>query len=325
MAGRAQTPSSKHREVFRRGLSDPSPSHSTVPSSPKVLIAPYYKTWPLFSVNQMKTPGIVLSIYRVRLSVHLSLFSVSSEIIMLKHNSYFHRSDLYIFIHTSSQPLGGILWCGITVRGAARSAQYSTSSRDINVILGFGLRDIQHRTEGRGLDCSGFGCLCVMGMASVSWFYLFNIQVRANCTTACNIQAALQYVELTRVSRFFLFVCLFTKMCMQLGTGSKVMLPLPPPGGRSLQAGRRMSVGVPTDRSDWPTFTEMHEEKNCDNICCSVCLRTLRRNDEENRWREDCCFLSFFLFLIFLAMYYYFFLQNVKLFVVKKSSSCACV
>lgn len=109
MAGRAQTPSSKHREVFRRGLSDPSPSHSTVPSSPKVLIAPYYKTWPLFSVNQMKTPGIVLSIYRVRLSVHLSLFSVSSEIIMLKHNSYFHRSDLYIFSHTSSQPLGGIL------------------------------------------------------------------------------------------------------------------------------------------------------------------------------------------------------------------------
>lgn len=101
------------------------PQHGP-PLSPKVLIAPYYKTWPLFSVNQMKTPGIVLSIYRVRLSVHLSLFSVSSEIIMLKHNSYFHRSDLYIFIHTSSQPLGGILWCGITVRGAARSAQYST-------------------------------------------------------------------------------------------------------------------------------------------------------------------------------------------------------
>lgn len=93
------------------------------------------------------------------------------------------------------------------------SVQYSTSSRDINVILGFGLRDIQHRTEGRGLDCSGFGCLCVMGMASVSWFYLFNIQVRANCTTACNIQAALQYVELTRVSRFFLFVCLQKCAC----------------------------------------------------------------------------------------------------------------
>lgn len=47
-----------------------------------------------------------------------------------------------------------------------------------------------------------------MEMASVSWFYLFNIQVRANCTTACNIQAALQYVELTHVSRsgiFFLY------------------------------------------------------------------------------------------------------------------------
>lgn len=66
-----------------------------------------------------------------------------------------------------------------------------------------------------------------MGMASVSWFYLFNIQVRANCTTACNIQAALQYVELTHVSSsvsFFLYLFHFTKMCMQLGTGSKVML-----------------------------------------------------------------------------------------------------
>lgn len=255
MAGRAQTPSSKHREVFRRGLSDPSPSHSTVPSSPKVLIAPYYKTWPLFSVNQMKTPGIVLSIYRVRLSVHLSLFSVSSEIIMLKHNSYFHRSDLYIFIHTSSQPLGGILWCGITVRGAARSAQYSTSSRDINVILGFGLRDIQHRTEGRGLDCSGFGCLCVMGMASVSWFYLFNIQVRANCTTACNIQAALQYVELTRVSRFFLFVCL-QKCACSLERVPKSCCPSPlrvggacrPDGGWALASRRIDLIGPHSPR-----------------------------------------------------------------------------
>lgn len=39
-------------------------------------------------------------------------------------------------------------------RGAVRSAQYSTSSRDINVILGFDSRDIQHRTEGRGPECS---------------------------------------------------------------------------------------------------------------------------------------------------------------------------
>lgn len=179
------------------------------------------------------------------------------------------------------------------------SVQYSTSSRDINVILGFGLRDIQHRTEGRGLDCSGFGCLCVMGMASVSWFYLFNIQVRANCTTACNIQAALQYVELTRVSRFFLFVCLFTKMCMQLGTGSKVMLPLPTPGGRSLQARRRMSVGVPTDRSDWPTFTEMHEEKT---VTIFVVLFASERRDETMKRTGDgriAAFCPFFVFDFF--------------------------
>lgn len=53
------------------------------------------------------------------------------------------------------------------------------------------------------------------GMASVSWLYLFNIQVRANCTTACNIQAALQYVELTHesssVSLLFLYLFRRTK------------------------------------------------------------------------------------------------------------------
>lgn len=54
-----------------------------------------------------------------------------------------------------------------------------------------------------------FKCLGVMGMASVSWFYLFNIQVRANCTTACNIQAALQYVELTHISSSVCFIFFF--------------------------------------------------------------------------------------------------------------------
>lgn len=164
---------------------------------------------------------------------------------MLKHNSYFHISDLYILIHTPSQPLGGILWCGITVRGAVRSAQYYCTVLYIfqrvqerhHVIWGFSLRDIQHRTQGVELTAVEFKCLNgVMGMASVSWFYLFNIQVRANCTTACNIQAALQYVELTRVSSsasFFLYLFCFTKMCMQIGTGSKVMLapPFSPVGG----------------------------------------------------------------------------------------------
>lgn len=80
-------------------------------------------------------------------------------------------------------------------------------------------------------------------------FHLFNIQVRAKCTTACNIQAALRNVELTHVSSsislslFFFLFCLvfffkfcicfcFTKMRMQLRTGSEVMLAPPPFVGR---------------------------------------------------------------------------------------------
>lgn len=82
-----------------------------------------------------------------------------------------------------------------------------------------------------------------MSFAIWEWllgFYLFNIQVRANCTTACNIQAALQYVELTRikVSVFFFSVSVLQKekkkkvqekkkKCMQLGMHSQVM-PAPP-------------------------------------------------------------------------------------------------
>lgn len=111
---------------------------------------------------------------------------------------------------------------------------------------------------------------------------------------------------------------------MQLGTGSKVMLPLPPPGGRSLLAGRRMSVGVPTDRSDWPTFTEMHEEKT---VTIFVVLFASERRDETMKRTGDgriAAFCPFFVFDFF-SYVLFFFLQNVKLFVVKKSSSCACV
>lgn len=60
-----------------------------------------------------------------------------------------------------------------------------------------------------------------------------------------------------------------------------------------------------------------------------VVLFASERRDETMKRTGDgriAAFCPFFLlFLIFLAMYYYFFLQNVKLFVVKKSSSCACV
>lgn len=108
-------------------------------------------------------------------------------------------------------------------------------------------------------DCSR--CVVVMRMASASWFYLFNIQVRANCTTACNRQAALQYVKLTHESTseslFFNLDFGCTKMCMQLWTGSKVMLAPGPfnavGSGRGLGPKRRMDIGVcvPTGQSDW--------------------------------------------------------------------------
>lgn len=119
------------------------------------------------------------------------------------------------------------------------------------------MRDIQHRNERHGLDCSRFKCLRVMGMASVSWIYLFNIQVRANCTTACNIQAALRYVELTHISSsvsFFLYLFSFTKKCAcSLEQVPKSCRPRLFPGGRGLWAKLRMRIGVCvlTDQSDW--------------------------------------------------------------------------
>lgn len=130
-----------------------------------------------------------------------------------------------------------------------------------------------------------------MGMASVSWLYLFNIQVRANCTTACNIQAALQYVELTRISssgsRFFFFLCICfvvqkgkkkrkipkektdkqKKTCMrawnefQSHAGPLRLVGEGPVGPTEDEA--LAGVGVPTGRPGRLrfTFTETHEEK----------------------------------------------------------------
>lgn len=183
---------------------------------------------------------------------------------MLKHNSYFHisRSDLYIFIHTSPQPLGGILWCGVTVRGAVRSAQYYCAVQYIfqrveerhQRNLGIQFEDIQHRTEERGTDCSWV--LCVMGMASVSWFNLINIQVRANCTTACNIQAALQYVELTHVSSsvsfFSVSVSFYKNVHAAWNRFQSHAGPVSFLVGGVCRPKRKMSigVGVPTDQSD---------------------------------------------------------------------------
>lgn len=152
-----------------------------------------------------------------------------------------------------------------------------------------------------------------MGMASVSWFYLFNIQVRANCTTACNIQAALQYVELTHVSSsvsfFFLYLFRFTKMCMQLGTGSEVMLA-PLPGGRGLRAEQRMSIGgcwCP-DGSVWSvtfTFTETHEGK----LWASLPFRSFVcfLDKELNGTSDGIVSFFFFFFFFFLTTRLFFF------------------
>lgn len=167
-------------------------------------------------------------------------------------------------------------------------------------------------------------------MASVSWFYLFNIQVRANCTTACNIQAALQYVELTHVSSsvsfFSVSVSFYKKMCMQLGTGSKVMLA-PNLSWWEESAGR-------TEDEHWCLASRQispigyfHIQRcarvgNCERLFFSARLSvslTTRQRNEQNQ-RRDCFF--FFPFFFFLTMC---FSQKVKLFVVKKSSSCACV
>ena len=165
---------------------------------------------------------------------------------------------------------------------------------------------------------------CVMGMASVSWFYLFNIQVRANCTTACNIQAALQYVELTHVSssvNFFLYlVSFYKKMCMQLGIVSKVMLA-PPLSWWEESQGR-------TEDERWCCLSrqisligyfDIHSDAQGKlwailPVCLFVCLLKSRQRNEPNQWWEP-----FFLFLTIC------FFQKVRLFVVKKSSSCACV
>lgn len=167
-----------------------------------------------------------------------------------------------------------------------------------------------------------------MGMASVSWFYLFNIQVRANCTTACNIQAALQYVELTHVSSsasFFLYLFSFykKKCACSLEQVPKSCWPRPFPGGRSLWAEMEDEhwCWCP-DRSVWLvtfTFTEMHKE-NCERFfffCLFVCFPKIYTK----KWTEPVTgIVSFCLFLTTC------FFQKVKLFVVKKVKLlCLCV
>lgn len=150
-----------------------------------------------------------------------------------------------------------------------------------------------------------------MGMASVSWFYLFNIQVRANCTTACNIQAALQYVELTHVSSsvsFFLYVSFYKNVHAAWNRFQSHAGPAFFPGGRSLRAEQRMSIGVGcTDGSVWLvtfTSTEMHEG-NCDSDSSfSVCLFSLiaRQRNGRNQWQD--CFFLFFFFLLFITTWF---------------------
>lgn len=132
------------------------------------------------------------------------------------------------------------------------------------------------------------------GMALISWFYLFNIQVRANCTTACNIQAALQYVELTHVYlvqvSFFSVVCFTKRKCAcSLEQVPETCWPrLFSLGGRSLRAERMDERWCP-DRSVWLvtfTFTEMHEE-NCERLFFRFLFHVWNDGRRQNRKKHS--------------------------------------
>lgn len=147
-----------------------------------------------------------------------------------------------------------------------------------------------------------------MGMASVSRFYLFNIQVRANCTTACNIQAALQYVELTHVSSsvsfFSVSVAFLQKCACSLEQVPKSCWPRPFLGGRGLQAEQRMSIG---GWSAWLVTFHIHRDAQGKLwaillFCSLVCFSG--QSIEPNQWRD--CFFFFLFFLFFLLFKYTF-------------------
>lgn len=68
-----------------------------------------------------------------------------------------------------------------------------------------------------------------------------------------------------------------------------------------------MSVGVPTDWSDWPTFTEMHEEKT---VTIFVVLFASERRDETMKRTGDgriAAFCPFFVFDFFSYVLFFFF------------------
>lgn len=167
-----------------------------------------------------------------------------------------------------------------------------------------------------------------MGMASVSWFYLFNIQVRANCTTACNIQAALQYVELTHVSSSVYFFFFSVSVSFYKNVHAAWNRFRSHAGPFTWWEG---SAGRTEDEHWWVLvsrrisligYSHIHRDARRDTVSESsflfVCLFP-RQRIEWNQW-WDCFFLLFFFFFLTTRL---FFFQKVRLFVVKKSSSCA--
>lgn len=96
------------------------------------------------------------------------------------------------------------------------------------------------------------------------------------------------------------------------------------PGGRSLRAEQRMSIGVGvlTDQSDWLlSHSQRCTRETVSDSSFSVCLSCFLISRQRNE-RKPVTGLFLFLPFFFLTTC---FSQKVKLFVVKKSSSCACV
>lgn len=102
-------------------------------------------------------------------------------------------------------------------------------------------------------------------MASVSCRYFFltlYIQVQANCTGTCNIQAGLRYVEQTHISIFFICLFhLFTKKCACSLEEFRVMRLRLPCGWEESVAWRTMAIGARVcNNQPWLAYINIHRD-----------------------------------------------------------------
>lgn len=108
--------------------------------------------------------------------------------------------------------------------------------------------------------------LQLLGFISLKYSSTSKLQA----TTACNIQAALQLCGTNTLSQY-LFFCFTKKMCMQLGTGSRVMLA-PPTLLQWAESVSRAEDGhwcvVPTDPSDWLLSHSQRCTRKTESILC---------------------------------------------------------